>query len=195
MECGGRTTRSGPGVRIIQSTSKFPANSILKLNPPRFTMSTIGTRVKTSIAHGGAQLPDPLAHSPDKIISFNRPSVNCKAYLLAEHLVKPEATLVGGKHHIARDPNGNMIRLRYPDLFVAIGVDLAAYYRAYCYVISEQGKPPEFVLEIASRRTGGRTWCRSGRPMPRWAYWSTGGLTSSGQYQGTILAGDRRLVH
>ena len=49
-----------------------------------------------------------------------------------------------------------MTGVRYPDLLVAFGVYPAAYYRSNAYVISEQGKPPDFVLEIASpssRRT------------------------------------------
>ena len=40
--------------------------------------------------------------------------------------------------------------MRYPDLIVAFGVDPEAYYRSNAYIISEQGKPPDFVLEIAS---------------------------------------------
>ena len=44
-----------------------------------------------------------------------------------------------------------MTGVRYPDLVVAFGVDPAAYYRSNAYVISEQGKPPDFVLEIVSR--------------------------------------------
>ena len=43
-----------------------------------------------------------------------------------------------------------MTGLRYPDLLVAFGVVPAAYYRANSYVISELGKPPEIVLEIAT---------------------------------------------
>ena len=49
-----------------------------------------------------------------------------------------------------------MTGIRYPDLLIAFGVDPAAYYRSNAYVIPEQGKPPDFVLEIASpssRRT------------------------------------------
>ena len=46
-----------------------------------------------------------------------------------------------------------MTGIRYPDLLVAFGVDPAAYYRSNAYVISEQGKPPDFVLEIASPST------------------------------------------
>ena len=41
-----------------------------------------------------------------------------------------------------------------PDLLVAMGADPQAYRDDNGYVISEQGKPPDFVMEIASRSTG-----------------------------------------
>ena len=41
-----------------------------------------------------------------------------------------------------------------PRLLVAFDADPAAYKSSNGYIISEQGKPPDFVLEIASRRTG-----------------------------------------
>ena len=44
--------------------------------------------------------------------------------------------------------------MRYPDLLVVFGVDPAAYCDTNGYVISEQGKPPDLVLEIASQATG-----------------------------------------
>ena len=43
---------------------------------------------------------------------------------------------------------------RYPDLLVSFDADPIAYYRSNGYIISEQGKPPDFVLEIASASTG-----------------------------------------
>ena len=42
---------------------------------------------------------------------------------------------------------------RYPDLLVAFNVDPEAYYRSNGYIISEQGKPPGFVLEVTSPST------------------------------------------
>ena len=44
----------------------------------------------------------------------------------------------------------------YPDCVVAFGVDPKAIVARNGYVISEVGKPPEFVLEIASRTTARR---------------------------------------
>ena len=44
--------------------------------------------------------------------------------------------------------------MKYPDLLIALGVDPAAYQSSNAHIISEQGKPPDFVLEVASRHTG-----------------------------------------
>ena len=41
-----------------------------------------------------------------------------------------------------------------PDPLVAFNADPQAYDANNSYVISEQGKPPDFVLEIASRGAG-----------------------------------------
>ena len=43
----------------------------------------------------------------------------------------------------------------YPDLLVAFDVDPAAYEASNGYVIAEQGKPPDFVLEdcLAAHRS------------------------------------------
>ena len=46
-----------------------------------------------------------------------------------------------------------MTSVRYPDLLVAFGVNPEAYYQANAYIIEEQGKPPDFVMEIASPST------------------------------------------
>ena len=42
---------------------------------------------------------------------------------------------------------------KYPDLLVAFDADPVAYDASNGYVVSEQGKPPDFILEVASRRT------------------------------------------
>ena len=54
--------------------------------------------------------------------------------------------------------NWGRITLKYlpnpPGLLIAMGADPEAYRENNGYIISEQGKPPDFVLEIASRSTG-----------------------------------------
>ena len=43
---------------------------------------------------------------------------------------------------------------RFPDLLIAFDANPEAYQDSNSYVISEQGKPPDFVMEIASQSTG-----------------------------------------
>ena len=79
--------------------------------------------------------------------------------------------------------------LRYPDLLIAFDVDPAAYYRSNAYIISEQGKPPDFVLEIASHATG-----RQDTREKRDAYAALGipeywRFDETGRYHRTRLAG------
>ena len=108
-------------------------------------------RVKTPKAGGHFRFPDPPEIPEDKMTSFNQLTPNGTAHHLVQHLGNPDTTLVAGEHYLSLVPTSDMTGVRYPDLLVAFGVDPAAYYRSNAYVISEQGKPPDFVLEIVSR--------------------------------------------
>ena len=80
---------------------------------------------------------------------------------------------------------------RVPDLLIALGADPETYRENNGYIISVQGKPPDFVLEIASRRTGRRDVVQK---RARYAalgipeYWR---FDETGEFHGTMLAGDR----
>ena len=79
----------------------------------------------------------------------------------------------------------------YPDLLVAFDVDPAAYDASNGYIIEEQGKPPDFVLEIASPRTGRidvgeKREAYAALDIPE--YWR---FDETGQHHGARLAGDR----
>ena len=119
------------------------------------TADTTG-RVRMPKAGGHFRFPDPPEIPEDKMTSFNQLTLNGNVHHLIQHLGDPETTLVAGEHYLALAQTRDMTGVRYPDLLVAFGVDPAAYYRSNAYVISEQGKPPDFVLEIvspSSRRT------------------------------------------
>ena len=137
--------------------------------------------------------PDPPEEREDKMTNFNKMSYTGNVYLLADHLGNPETTLVAGEHYMSPEITRDMAGLRYPDLLVAFDVDPAAYYASNAYVISEQGKPPDFVLEIASRSSG-RT--DTGPKRRDYAalliseYWRFD-ETETGRYHGARLAGDR----
>ena len=81
--------------------------------------------------------------------------------------------------------------MKYPDLMIAFDVDPETYHLSNAYIISEQGKPPDFVLEVASRHTGDedtgekrRVYAALGIPE----YWR---FDETGEYHGVRLAGDR----
>ena len=119
------------------------------------TPDTAG-RVKTPKTGCRFRFPDPPEREPDDMTSFNQLTPNGNVHHLIQHLGNPDTTLVAGEHYLSVAPTQDMTGVRYPDLLVAFGVDPAAYYRSNAYVISEQGKPPDFVLEIVSpgsRRT------------------------------------------
>ena len=98
--------------------------------------------------------PYPPERRPEDMTSFKQLALTGSAHYLAEHLGRPETTIVTGERYIAvipvREMRRPMLGLRYPDLLVAFNVDPDAFERSNAYVIEEQGKPPDFVMEIAS---------------------------------------------
>ena len=102
---------------------------------------------------GWFRFPDPPEIPDEKMTAFDHLSINGNAHFLAEHLGNPETTLVAGEHYLSLRFTRRLAGVRYPDLLVAFGVDPAAYRRTNAYVIEEQGKPPDFILEIASPST------------------------------------------
>ena len=135
--------------------------------------------------------PDPPEHPEDKMTSFDHLTINGNAHYLALHLGNPDTTLVAGDRYLALASTRNMAGIRYPDLLVAFGVDPEAYRRRNAYVISDQGKPPDLVMEIASPSTGriDATTKRNdyaGLGIPE--YWR---FDETGESHGARLAGDR----
>ncbi len=133
------------------------------------------------------RLPDIPEKHPDDMTSFSHLAANGNAHHLAVHLGNRESTIVSGEHYICREPGAAM---RYPDLLVAFGADPAAYDASNGYIVSEQGKAPDFVLEIASRRTGSvdtgeKRSCYEDLGIGE--YWR---FDETGEFHGTRLGGD-----
>ncbi len=78
-----------------------------------------------------------------------------------------------------------------PDCIISFGVDAEALEDANGYTISEVGKPPDFVLEVASQSTGRRDYTEKRVGYERllvgeyWRFDNTGG-----EYHDRALAGD-----
>ena len=137
-------------------------------------------------------LPDPPRRKPDELMAnFKHLTINGCALHLARHFGHPETTLLGGDLYLAPFPPTDMTGIRYPDLLIAFNVDPEAYDRHNAYIISEQGKPPDFILEIGSPSTG-RVDVEEKRDdyaalgVPE--YWR---FDETGRSHGTRLAGDR----
>ena len=113
-------------------------------------MTTIHPAVKTQRPTARIRFPDPPERRPEDMTTFNHLAVTGSAYLLIHHLGNPDTTIVAGEHYVALAPTTDMKGLRYPDLLIAFNANPAVYRENNAYVISEQGKPPDFVLEIAS---------------------------------------------
>ena len=117
-------------------------------------MSTPKTGAKTPPTPGRSRLPDPPRREPDEMTQYDRLFKTGNSRYLAIHLGHPDTTLVEADRWIVPDPSFNKSRARRPDLLVAFGVNPAAYEASNGYIVSEQGKPPDFVLEVASESTG-----------------------------------------
>ena len=89
------------------------------------------------------------------------------------------------------DGRTNRSRGRRPNLLIVFNISPEDYRASNGCVISEQGKPPDFALEIASRSTGRRDTVDkriSYAALGIQEYWR---FDETGQFHGTPLAGDR----
>ena len=150
------------------------------------------TTAKTTRSRSRFQLPDIPQREPDEMTSYKHLSVNGSTHHLVRHLGNTETTLVTAERYIVLEPgpySSDVIR-RYPDLLIAFDVDPVAYDESNGYIISEQGKPPDFVLEVASASTGNidvgekrDDYAALGIPE----YWR---FDETGEHHGARLAGD-----
>ena len=149
-------------------------------------MTTAHTKITQSPSR--FRLPDPPEREPDDMTSAEHLSETGLQHHLKQFLGNPETTIVSGEKYITARRGTER---RYPDLMVAFNVDPEAYRVTNGYVISEQSKPPDLVLEIASAATGNidvgaKREFYEGLLIPE--YWR---FDATGEFHGTRLAGDR----
>ena len=99
------------------------------------------------------RLPDIPEKHPDDMTRFKQLAESGIVHHLVRYLGNPETTLVSGERYVVIRTTRSMAGSHYPDLLVAFDVDPAAYEASNGYVIPEQGKAPDFVLEVGSRHT------------------------------------------
>ena len=143
---------------------------------------------------GDFRLPDPPRGHPDEGNWFDHLALTGNVYFLVHHYGSEDATLFGGQLYIVPRPGPPTTHWQKPDLLIAFNVDPDLYYRTNGYIVSEQGKPPDFVLEVASESTARRDlgvkrddYEAFGIPE----YWR---FDETGEYYGDRLFGER-LVH
>ncbi len=143
---------------------------------------------KTTKSAGRFRLPDPPEREPDDMTSAEHLSETGLHHHLKQFLGDPDTTIVSGEKYITARRGGDR---KFPDLLVAFGVNPEAYRDTNAYIISEQGKPPDLVLEIASEATGHidvgeKREFYQGLSIPE--YWR---FDATGEFHGVRLAGDQ----
>ena len=156
-------------------------------------MTTAHTKITKSPSR--FRLPDPPERQDDEKMStvdhLHQPG---NTHHLLQHFGNPDTTLVTAERFITmmperRLPSGRTRRV--PDLLIAFEVDPDLYAANNGYIVPEQGKAPDFVLEVASRSTGDED---TGPKRDDYAalgileYWR---FDATGEHHGAKLAGDR----
>jgi len=136
-------------------------------------------------------LPDIPQRHPDDMTSVKHLHEPGQTHYLSQYLGNHDTTLVTGDRYVILGPDYDPNDCRYPDLLVAFDVDPAAYEARNGYSIYEQGKPPDFVLEVASQRTanadrGVKKDCYERLGVGE--YWL---FDSEGRFYGFVLRGYR----
>ena len=152
------------------------------------------TTAKTPESPPLVPFPDPPEIPDEKMTAAHHLSLTGNAHYLFQHLGSPETTVIDAEHYVTSIPPAelaDMTGVPYPDLLIALNADPVACRARNGYVISEQGKPPDFVLEVASPSTGRRdtvdkriAYAALGIPE----YWR---FDQDGRSHGVRLAGDR----
>ena len=112
---------------------------------------------------------------------------------LKDYLGDPETTITGCE--IPLSPRLEVRQdIRIPDLMVSRNANLDLVIEQRGYAINSQGKPPDFVLEVASPTTGINDYTEKRSDYERYGvqeYWRFD--PSGGDYHDAPLAGDRLI--
>ena len=138
------------------------------------------------------ELPDPPP-APD--MATQLPDIARAHLILTDYYSSRPDVVVMGNGYLCQDA-GDARRSPYPDCLVAFGMPLppADIIQSNGYTISEIGRPPDFVLEVASPSTGRRDYTAKRELYARYGvaeYWRFD--RTGGRFHNTALAGDRLL--
>ena len=138
-------------------------------------------------------LPDPPPREPDmqqerRIFAFYG--------ILDLHFAHRDDVLIAGGGYLRNLPYDST-EIFAPDCVIAFGVNPDGIVARNGYVISEVGKPPDFVLEVASRSTGRRDYTvkRDGYAaygvQEYWRFDPSGGRFHDASLAGDLLVGEQ----
>ena len=134
-------------------------------------------------------LPDPpKKRDMQQYIHYHLAAIGNTVY---RHFADHPNVLVSGEGYLCFDRSRPQSEGRYPDLVVAFGVDPDAISENNGYEINDVGKPPDFVLEVASPSTGRAYYTTKRVDYAAYGvseYWRFD--YSGGQYHDAPLAGD-----
>ena len=139
-----------------------------------------------------ACLSTPTNRSRRRTPCFNTPSLrkSCTSWVPLTDLYSPEDVFRSSNTFICYDPTNLNVRVG-PDYYFATGIDAQAIEDTKLYLPWAVGKPPDFVLEIASESTAEndvtskrRIYAEIGVPE----YWRFN--RSGGDFYGAPLVGD-----
>ena len=133
---------------------------------------------------------DPLPDPPKEPDMQQRMSTKAIDRVLDLHFAHRDDVLICGDGYLRREA-GNDAEQLAPDCVVTFGVNPEGIVARNGYVISEVGKPPDFVLEVASRSTGRRDYTVKREGYAGYGvgeYWRFD--RSGGRYHDAPLAGD-----
>ena len=148
------------------------------------------TRPETRIGER-FRLPDPPPREIDEVTAFDHIYEIGDLGNLALHFGSRETTLVTADRFVVASPEQDKSRARRPDLLIAFNVSPEDYRQSNGYISMEQGKPPDFVMEVASvtaaeTDTGEKRDYYASMGIPE--YWR---FDETGEFYGQRLAGDR----
>lgn len=150
-------------------------------------MTTTNAGVRTATIP--FRLPEPAERNIDEVTAYSYVYGPGAPINLLVHFGSPETTLVAADRWIVAAPGSRPLLL--PDFLIAFDVDVNLYHEQRGYVISDQGKPPDFVMEVASPSTAERDIIYKRVEYARMGigeYWR---FDHTGDSHGTRLAGDR----
>ena len=131
---------------------------------------------------------------PEEMTAYHH--VNFPGYpgFLALHFGNPESTVILSEIAAGLFPTASREGIRFPDLLIGFNVRPELIIPRNGYLIPEQGKPPDFVLEVGSETTGrideGRKRLDyAGFRVPE--YWRFD--PSGGDFHNAHLGGDRLI--